>query len=38
METWLYEIAEGKKLPWSEWYVVGGMVSDEYEWVSRGQK
>jgi len=31
METWLYEIAEGKKLPWSEWYVVGGMVSDEYE-------
>ncbi len=33
LETWLYERAEGRKLPWNEWYVVEGMVSDEDEWI-----
>jgi hypothetical protein len=32
LEVWLHERAEGKKLPWGEWYVLG-VVTDEDEWI-----
>jgi hypothetical protein len=33
LETWLYEEAEGGKLPWSEWYVVEGIVDSDEDWI-----
>ncbi len=33
LETWLYEKAEGRKLPWSEWYVMEGIVVSDEDWI-----
>jgi hypothetical protein len=33
LEAWLYEESEGGKLPWVEWYVVGGAVDGDEDWV-----
>jgi hypothetical protein len=33
LETWLREAARGHKLPWIEWYVVPGIVTDEDSWI-----
>jgi hypothetical protein len=32
LENWLYEEAEGYKLPWAEWYVIPGEVDLEDKW------
>jgi hypothetical protein len=32
LENWLYEVAEGRKLPWAEWYVILGEVDLEDKW------
>jgi hypothetical protein len=31
-EKWLWEAAEGRKLPWDEWYVIG-TVTEEDRWI-----